>query len=135
MMKLPLLLLFSLVLTTITGHTVKKTQNEDLAFESSEDVGRQLSEEEGLLKVRMVREAVASQSGKISKKSSNKRRKTEEKTRTLKSRQNDEKEVKKGKIGSLSQRKSVKGRMDKKNKKRKQNSKSQKNKIFAFSTL
>ena len=109
MMKLPLLLLFSLVLTTVTGHTVKKTQNEDLAFESSEDVGRQPSEEEGLLKVRMVREAVASRSEKISKKSSNKRRKTEKKTRTLKSQQKDRKEAKKGKIGRVTGNKTRRG--------------------------
>ena len=119
---LKLLLLLSLVLTGITGHAVKKTQSENLAFESIEDVGRQLAEEEeGLLKVRIVREAVASQSSK--KKATNKRRKTEKKTL----RQKDRKEVKKkkGKIGSFSRKKPVKGG---KNKNRKQKSKARKNK-------
>ena len=66
---LKLLLLLSLVLTGITGHAVKKTHksSENLAFESIEDVGRQPLEEEGLLKVRMVREAVASRSSKKKK--------------------------------------------------------------------
>merc|ERR1712037_1003701 len=105
---------------------VKKTHksSESLAFESIEDVGRQLLEEEELLKVRMVREAVASRSAK--KKATNKRRKTEKKTRSLKSRQKDRKEVrknKKGKIGSFSRKKTVKGG---KNKNRKQKSRARK---------
>merc|ERR1712008_117433 len=113
------LLLFSSLLITIAGHAVKKTQNsgEDPAVERIEDDRRQPSEKEGLLEGgRMVREADASRREKISKKAM--------KTRTLKLRQKDRKEVKKGKIGSFSRRKTVKGG---KNDKRKQKLKSTKN--------
>ena len=105
MVKLVTLFLGLSLVLTITCHAVKKTENsgEDLsAVERIEEDGRRLpSEEEGLLKDRMVREADKGRHEKSSKKILNK---------GTKLRQQDRKEAKKGKIGGFSERKTVKSK-------------------------
>merc|ERR1712228_573907 len=87
---------------TITCHAVKNSGEDLSAVERIEEDGWGLpSEEGGLLKDRMVREADKGRREKSSKKILNK---------GTKLRQKDRKEAKKGKIGGFSERKTVKSK-------------------------